>query len=133
MTSDLTVVGPLAADLWLRSSCEHTDYVIRLCDVSPRGRSVNLSDGMMRLRPDSVERSADGAFRLRASMWPTACTFRPGHRIRLQVSSGAHPLVARNTGSGEPLATAATLSPVDHEVFHDADRPSSIELPIARL
>ena len=38
-------------------------------------------------------------------MWPTANTFRAGHRIRLQVSSGAHPLFCRNAGTGEPLAT----------------------------
>ena len=37
-------------------------------------------------------------------MWPTANTFRAGHRIRLQVSSGAHPLFCRNAGTGEPLA-----------------------------
>ena len=56
-------------------------------------------------------------------MWPTANTFRAGHRIRLQVSSGAHPLFARNAGTGEPLATGANLRSADQEILHDA-RPS---------
>ena len=66
-------------------------------------------------------------------MWPTANTFRAGHRIRLQVSSGAHPLCNRNTGTGEPLATGANLRSADQEVFHDAARPSSIVLPVVPL
>ena len=73
-------------------------------------------------------------FRLEIAMWPTANTFRAGHRIRLQVSSGAHPLFARNAGTGEPLATGATLRSADQEVFHDADAtPRRIALPVVRL
>ena len=66
-------------------------------------------------------------------MWPTANTFRAGHRIRLQVSSGAHPLFNRNAGTGEPLATGANLRSADQEVFHDADTPSSIALHVVPL
>jgi putative CocE/NonD family hydrolase len=120
-------------DLHVRPSSLSTDYVVRLCDVAPRGRSTNLSDGFVRLLPGATAAAADGVLRLRISMWPTANTFRRGHRIRVQVSSGAHPLIARNPGSGEPLATASTLVAVEHEVFHDPDHPSSIELPISGL
>jgi len=66
-------------------------------------------------------------------MWPTANTFRAGHRIRLQVSSGAHPLFARNTGTDEPPATGASMRSADQEVFHDAARPSSVALNVVRL
>ena len=45
LTEDLTVIGPLTATLYLRSSLEHTDFFVRLCDVSEKGKSVNLSDG----------------------------------------------------------------------------------------
>jgi hypothetical protein len=133
LSEDLTVIGPLAATLYLRSSLEHTDFFVRLCDVSPKGRSVNLSDGLIRLMPGSVEKDEDGVFRIELSMWPTANTFRAGHRIRLQVSSGAHPLYARNAGTGEPLATGSNLRSADQEVFHDAARPSCITLPVVRL
>jgi len=127
--ADLTIAGPLRADLHLRSSLEHTDFFVCLCDVSPKGRSTNLSAGIARLRPGSVDRAPDGSFRLRIAMWPTANTFRRGHRIRLQVSSGAHPLFVRNTGSGEPLARATTLRVADQEVLHDPEHPSAVELP----
>ena len=133
MTEDMTVAGPLAADLWVRSSLDHADWFVRLCDVSPKGRSVNLADGILRLRPDDVEREADGSSHLHIGMWPTANTFRAGHRVRLQVSSGAHPLFARNLGSGEPLATAVNAEASEHAVLHDPDHPSAIELPVSRI
>ena len=133
LAEDLTVIGPLTATLYLRSSLEHTDFFVRLCDVSEKGRSVNLSDGIIRLSPGSVQKEEDGVFKLDVAMWPTANTFQAGHRIRLQVSSGAHPLFCRNAGSGEPLATGATMRSADQEVFHDAARPSCITLPVVRL
>jgi putative CocE/NonD family hydrolase len=133
LTADLRVIGPLGADLHVGSTLEHTDFFARLCDVSPRGRSKNLSDGIVRLRPGDVTKSADGSFSIRISMCPTANTFKRGHRIRLQVSSGAHPLFIRNTGTGEPLASATNIRVADQEIFHDAEHPSSLVLPVSRL
>ena len=56
---------------------------------------------------------------------------RAGHRLRLQVSGGAFPRFARNTGTGGPLAKATRLVPTDIVVYHDAARPSALLLPAA--
>ena len=133
LTDDLTVIGPLTTRLYVRSSLEHADFFVRLCDVNEKGKSHNLSDGIVRLAPGSVEKQADGVAALDIAMWPTANTFRAGHRIRLQVSSGAHPLFNRNAGTGEPLATGANLRSADQEVFHDGEHPSSIALHVVPL
>jgi predicted acyl esterase len=61
---------------------------------------------------------------------PTANTFRRGHRIRLQVCSGAHPRYSRNPGTGEPLAKATRLLAADQQVLHDPAHPSSLLLPL---
>ena len=55
--------------------------------------------------------------------------FAAGHRIRLQVSSGAHPRYARNPGTGEDPATATELRAVDVEVLHGGAHPSHVVLP----
>jgi predicted acyl esterase len=83
--------------------------------------------------PGAVQKGEDGVSKLDIALWPTANTFRAGHRIRLQVSSGAHPLFNRNAGTGEPLATGANLRSADQEIFHDAERPSSITLHVVPL
>ena len=63
-------------------------------------------------------------------LWPTAYRFKRGHRIRVQVSSGAFPRYARNPGTGKPRATATRLLAAAQSVHHDAEHPSSITLPV---
>ena len=67
-----------------------------------RASPFNLSDGIVQAgaRVGAGQEDRTSVFRLEVAMWPTANTFRAGHRIRLQVSSGAHPLFCRNAGSG---------------------------------
>jgi putative CocE/NonD family hydrolase len=116
--------------LWVRSSLGHADFFVRLCDVEPLGKSVNVSDALLRVSPGRPKPETDGTLCLRIELWPTAHRFRRGHRLRLQVSSGAHPRLARNTGSGEPLATATKLVAAEQEVFHDPLHPSAVVLTV---
>ncbi len=133
MERDMTVVGPLRVDLWFRSSLAHLDVSVRLCVVSVKGRSDNLSDGYRRLRPEDGSSGANGMRHVRVEMWPTAVTFRRGERVRLQVAGGAHPLFARNLGTGEPIGEGRASKAADHQVFHDPEHPSAIELPVSRI
>jgi hypothetical protein len=63
-------------------------------------------------------------------LWPTAYRFKRGHRIRIQVSSGAFPRYNRNPGTDEPRATAAVLRAADQQVHHDSTHPSTVILPV---
>jgi putative CocE/NonD family hydrolase len=125
LQADTEVIGEVGAEIWFRSSLPFADVFVRLCDVDPRGRSVNVCDGLASLA------GADSVIRADVRLWPTAHRFRAGHRIRVQVSSGAFPRYARNTGTGDPHATAVTLRAADQEVYHDAAHPSAIILPVA--
>lgn len=129
LPQDLDVVGPVEAELYIRSSLSHTDFFVRLCDVDDHGRSFNVSDGIARLGP---EPASSDVRQIRVEMLPAAHRFGRGHRLRVQVSSGAHPRFARNLGSGEPLATGRTLRVAEQEVFHDPERPSAVTLPVLK-
>ncbi|HET9075937.1 MAG TPA: CocE/NonD family hydrolase [Acidimicrobiales bacterium] len=126
---DLTVAGPVNAEVWVRGNRPSFDVFVRLCDVKASGKSHNVCDGIVRIEEPAG--APDGCHRVRVPLWPTAYTFRAGHRVRVQVSSAAHPLYARNPGTGEPLGTAATLHPGELEVFHDGEHPSGIDLPVS--
>jgi len=130
LAGDLEVAGEVMADLFLSSDREHTDFFARLCDVSPAGTSLNICDALLRLAPGGPERQPDGAIHARIPLWPAAHRFRRGNRLRLQVSSGAHPRYARNPGTGEPLGTAVRLVPARQQVFHDPGHPSALILPV---
>jgi uncharacterized protein len=131
LAGDLMVMGEVTTDLFVASTLEHADFFARLCDVDPTGVSLNICDALLRVTPGRPERQPDGTIRARFTLWPTAHLFRRGHRLRLQVSSGAHPRYARNTGTGEPLAAATTLTRADQRVFHDPGHPSAIVIPVA--
>jgi putative CocE/NonD family hydrolase len=128
LSRDLEVIGPVRAELHVRSSREHTDFFARLCDVSPSGKSINICDALVRVRPGLPAAEADGSLRVAIDLWPAAHRFLRGHRLRVQVSSGAHPRFARNPGTGEPLGTAIRLVAADQVVYHEPERPSSIVL-----
>ncbi|EME51757.1 CocE/NonD family hydrolase [Amycolatopsis decaplanina] len=124
---DVEVVGEVSAEIWFRSSLPYADVFVRLCEVDPRGRSYNICDGLTSLS------GADEISRVTVRLWPTAYRFKRGHRIRVQVSSGAFPRYARNLGTGEPHATATTVHAAEQFVYHDRTRPSAVLLPIRLL
>ncbi len=128
LRAPLDVLGPVRAVLHVRASTGHAHVFARLCDVDPDGRSWNVADGILRLAPGALAEEA-----VTVAMSSAAHQFAPGHRLRLQVSGGAHPRFARNTGSGEPLAVATRLVLTDIEVYHDQARPSVLLLPAPDL
>lgn len=125
----LELIGPVAAELFVSSSLDHTDFFVRVCDVDRDGRSVNVCDGLQRFEPSTIERDADGVFRATVRVWPIGHRFAAGHRLRVQVSSGAHPVYARNFGTGEPPMTATAMLAADQALHHEPGRLSSVTLP----
>ena len=133
LEKSLEVIGPVGAQVHLGSSRVHTDVFVRLCDVDTRGVSTNVCDGLQRLSGECPPAAADGTRRANVEMWPTAYRFAPGHRLRVQVSSGAHPRFARNPGTGRGLHEHSELLPADQRIFHDPEHPSAILLPVRQV
>jgi putative CocE/NonD family hydrolase len=129
LTEAFEAIGPVSVELWVRASSPYFDLFARVCDVDPDGVSRNVCDALQRVAPERFEHAPDGSWRVAFELWPTAHRFAAGHRIRLQVSSGAHPRYARNPGTGEDPMTATTLAAVDVELLHDAAHPSVLILP----
>jgi uncharacterized protein len=130
LAASLEVIGPVSAELFFHSSLEHTDFFLVLCDVAPTGRSINVCDGYIRVRPHRPSPSSDGIRHVNIEFWPTAYRYNRGHRMRIIVASGAHPRYGRNLGSDEPLADAVTFHVAHQQIFHDPDHLSRIMLPI---
>jgi uncharacterized protein len=126
-------IGPVRVEFFVRASSPHFDLFARVCDVNPGGPSWNVCDALARVVPGRFERVAEDTTRVAFDLWPIGHRFAAGHRIRLQVSSGAHPRYARNPGTGEDLTTATALRAVDIDVLHDAQHPSALVLPAARV
>ncbi|MBO0880355.1 MAG: hydrolase, partial [Mycobacterium sp.] len=92
--------------------------------------SRNVCDALASVSPGRFEQfDADNSWRVQFDLWPIAHRFAAGNRIRLQVSSGAHPRYVRNPGTGEDPLTAKNPRAVDVEVLYGPGRPSSVFLP----
>ncbi len=130
LEEDLEAIGPVTVEIWVESSCDHFDLFARICDVLPDGTSLNVCDGIERISPDTGGSSAGEIIKAGFRLWPIAHRFVSGHRLRLQVSSGAHPRFSRNTGSGEEDATATRLVTSQQRILHGPDHRSALVLPL---
>ncbi|MDN3261266.1 CocE/NonD family hydrolase [Streptomyces sp. CSDS2] len=120
LTEPVDILGPVSARLSVSTDTGYADVFTRLCDVDARGRSVNVCDGLGRLRT-----SGDAPSRVTVPMGDTAHRFPAGHRIRWQISGGAHPRYARNPGTGRSPVDATEFTPVRMTLHTD----SALTLP----
>jgi putative CocE/NonD family hydrolase len=125
------VLGGVRVRLFVESDNPYSDVFVRLCDVGPNGKSINITDRLVRLDPAAGEKPVKGQRVVETTLPDTAHRFRAGHRIRLQVSGGAHPRYARNLGTGEPVGQASHGVPTNHRICHGGTAPSSLTLPLA--
>jgi hypothetical protein len=67
---------------------------------------------------------------LRIPMGATANLFGVDHRIRLEISSSNFPRFDRNLNTGENNMLATHMVTARNSVYHSADYPSKLVLPI---
>jgi uncharacterized protein len=125
LAEPLVIAGEVAAEVAVSRDNPHADLFVRLCDVDHAGTSRNVCDGIVRL---SGADPLDGTVRI--SMVAAAHRFAAGHRVRVQVSGGAHPRVARNPGTGDIDASPAELRDTRYRVRVGPGAGSALLLPV---
>ncbi|MBX3529593.1 MAG: CocE/NonD family hydrolase [Rhizobiaceae bacterium] len=137
LAEDLEVTGPLEAVLYASSDARDCDFVLRLSDVHPDGRSIFVAEGILRARhrngferTDLLEPGKMEEFRIRC--YPTSMVFLKGHRLRVTVASSSFPRISSNLQSGGDIATDTRADAVvaTQTVFHTAQYPSHLLLPV---
>lgn len=123
LDADLVLAGQPSVSLWFSSTARSADVFARICDVHPDGRSVNLSDAIVRT-------GGAGVRKVDLALSPIGARIPAGHRVRLQLSSGAFPRFARNLGGGEPDGRAETVHQAEQTVCWGPGRPGQVALPV---
>ena len=139
LDASLFAAGFVTARLSAATSAADTDFTVKLCDVEPDGRSINLFEGVIRGR-FRESRAAEAplephrVYEFTIDVGVICHLFRAGHRVRVEVSSSNYPAFDRNPNTGGPIGSehAFDLVPAHQTVFHDGTRPSFIELPVIR-
>ena len=132
---DTEVTGPVSLELFAKSSAVDTDFTAKLVDVAPDGFAQNLTEGILRVRyRDSQEKpnlmNPGQVYKLTIDLWSTSNVFLKGHVLRLEVSSSNFPRFDRNLNTGEAAGFARHYVSATNTVYHDADHPSVLVLPI---
>ena len=132
---DLEVVGPVSLTLFASSTAPDTDFTGTLSDVHPNAKAIILTEGILRARfRESIERpmliEPGKVYGFEVDMWETGNLFKAGHRIRVEVSSSNFPRFERNLNTGNQPGMDAEMSVAHQTIFHDAQRPSHIMLPV---
>ncbi len=131
------VTGRIHATLWISSDAPDTDFTAKLMDVYPDGYALILADGEIRTRFrngfDKPELMQPGTvYPVTIDLGSTSNLFGAGHRIRVDISSSNFPKFEPNSNTGEPVNAWTRQVTARNTVYHDAKRPSYIELPFVK-
>jgi putative CocE/NonD family hydrolase len=133
LEEDLEITGALRAVLYVATSGRDTDFMLKLCDVHPDGRTFNVCDGVLRLSLRDGERrelvEPNTRLRVEIDLWGTSMLFKAGHQLRVLVTSSDFPRFDRNPNTGELAHVATVLEPALQKVFHGEDCASHLLLP----
>lgn len=143
LAADVEVTGELEVRLWVSSDAVDTDFTAKLLDVHPAsvawpgGFDLNIADGICRARfRDSLteERLMEPGkvYPLTIRLYPTSNVFKKGHRIRVDISSSNFPRFDVNPNTGEPLQQHRQVKMALNTIYHDAEHPSHIVLPVRK-
>ncbi len=132
---DTEITGPISLELFAKSTAVDTDFTAKLVDVSPDGFAQNLTEGIIRTRyRESQEKptlmNPGQVYKFTIDLWSTSNVFLKGHVLRLEVSSSNFPRFDRNLNSGEAPAAGEHYTPATNTIYHDAEHPSALVLPV---
>ena len=135
LSSGVSIAGPVRTVLYVSSDRMDTDMAAKLLDVDDQGHAWNVANGILRMRyrlglVDPTPLHGSGAYRVEVNLNTVAWHFKPGHRIRLYLTSSDFPMYDRNLNTGGDNVTEAKWL-VAHNVVHTGPRARSmLVLPV---
>ncbi|WP_338870670.1 CocE/NonD family hydrolase [Spirosoma sp. SC4-14] len=131
------LTGSIELTLYVSSDAKDTDFTVKLIDVYPDGKAYNLDETILRARyrdgfDKEVWMEKGKVYKLTLSPMATSNYFAPGHRIRIEVSSSNFPRFDRNMNTGGDNVSETNGVVAHNQIFHTAQYPSQIRLPIVK-
>jgi putative CocE/NonD family hydrolase len=136
LTEAMEVTGPVSVKLFVSVSTLDADFAVKLVDVYPDGRPFNVCDGILRARfrggldkkPKLMKPGT--VYELSFEVDVTSYLFKRGHRVRIQIAGSNFPRFSRNPNTGRKVDTDTTLRKSVQKIYHSAEYPSCIILPV---
>lgn len=130
--------GKVRAELFVTSTAKDTDFIVRVTDVYPDGRSILIVDYVRRARyregfEKEVLMQPGKIYRVALDVGSLSQIFNAGHRIRVTVASTGAPFYEPQPQTGEPLTIEFPTNAVTatNTVFHQRTHASRVIAPVA--
>ncbi len=145
LDEDVTLAGPLLADLRVATSQTDADWVVKLIDVFPDDAPGNMAGYQMMVRSEVIRGRFRNSYekpepfvanqptKVPLPLQDTLHTFKKGHRIMFQVCSTWFPLVDRNPQKYVPnifQADAKDFVRAIHLVYRSRQQPTSVQIGV---
>jgi putative CocE/NonD family hydrolase len=135
--ADSEISGPVTLRLFASTSAVDTDFTAKLALVESNGKSFNLCEGLLRLSGRNFTGKAEPAepgkiYQFVIGVGQTSIVIAKGQRLRLQVSSSNFPQYDRNMNTGHAIGVDGKGVIAQQAIYHDANRASYLEVPIAK-
>jgi uncharacterized protein len=133
----IEVTGRIVAKLYLSSDCPDTDFTVKLTDVYPDGRSMLVTDGILRTRfrqsfKEEKFLEPGTVYEISVDLWSTSLIFNKGHKIRVAVSSSNSPRFDPNPNTGNAFRADKETRVATNTICFSEKYPSRIMLPICQ-
>ena len=134
LTEPYEATGPIRARLYVSSDCPDTDFTVKITDVYPDGRSMLITDGILRMRnresSDHWEFMESGEiYEIEVDLWSTSYIWNEGHQIRVSISSSNYPRFLANPNTKDPIMGNSTYNVANNTLHMNGGYPSCIILP----
>jgi predicted acyl esterase len=134
LTKPYEATGPIKAKLYVSSDCPDTDFTVKLTDVYPDGRSMLITDGILRMRnrngADQWEFMQPGEiYEVEVDLWSTSYIWNKNHQIRVAISSSNYPRFLANPNTIDPMYKNTSYNIATNTLYIDSIHPSCIILP----
>jgi putative CocE/NonD family hydrolase len=135
LAEPIEVTGRISAKLYVSSNCPDTDFTVKLTDVYPDGRSMLVTDGILRARfRESFEEERllepGKVYEVTVDLWSTSLVFNKGHKIRVAVSSSNAPRFDPNPNTGHAFRADKDIRVATNTIYFSEKYPSRVLLPI---
>jgi len=139
LAAPLEWTGEVRAEIFASSTARDTDFLLRISDVYPDGRSLLLMDYPIRARyregfDHQVLLTPGQPVKLAWHVGWTSIVFNRGHCIRVTLASTGAPLYEPNNQTGGPQTHEwlTTSVPAINTIWHDTAHPSRIIVPLIK-
>ncbi len=133
----LELTGPMRAIVHLSSRAPDTDVTVKVLDVFPDGRVMNMQEGITRVRyRDGFDKGRmmvpEKVYEVPVDLHATSWYLPPGHKLRVEISSSSFPHFDRNLNTGGRNYDETTFRSAPNSVHHTSVYSSRLILPVVR-